>query len=99
MAGPSLDTLPISQASAERALTAYRLSCPRRSMRAPMRAGSRGAPTGPIALRRRASWPARDARSFFVRYFETVQIADGKAFATGYYEPEIAGSRERRAGL
>ncbi len=32
------------------------------------------------------------------RYFETVQVGDGKAFATGYYEPEIAGSRERRPG-
>jgi membrane-bound lytic murein transglycosylase A len=25
-------------------------------------------------------------------------IGDGRAFATGYYEPEIAGSRDRRAG-
>ena len=27
-----------------------------------------------------------------------MQIGDGKAFATGYYEPEIHGSRERRPG-
>ncbi|MBX4389226.1 MltA domain-containing protein, partial [Mycobacterium tuberculosis] len=40
----------------------------------------------------------RDAATFFARHFETVQVADGKAFATGYYEPEIAGSRTRRPG-
>lgn len=40
----------------------------------------------------------RDAIDFFARYFEAVQVGDGKAFATGYYEPEIAGSRTRQAG-
>ncbi|HEY5711329.1 MAG TPA: murein transglycosylase A, partial [Allosphingosinicella sp.] len=29
---------------------------------------------------------------------ELVQVGDGAAFTTGYYEPEIAGSRERRPG-
>lgn len=38
------------------------------------------------------------ARAFFREYFEAVQVGDGKAFATGYYEPEIAGSRDRRPG-
>ena len=27
-----------------------------------------------------------------------MQIGDGKAFATGYYEPEIAGVRRRQPG-
>jgi membrane-bound lytic murein transglycosylase A len=36
--------------------------------------------------------------AFFRDYFEPVQVGDGAAFATGYYEPEILGSRERRPG-
>jgi membrane-bound lytic murein transglycosylase A len=39
-----------------------------------------------------------DAREFFTRHFETVRVADGTAFATGYFEPEIEGSRVPRAG-
>lgn len=42
-----------------------------------------------------ASWPDSSAADFFARTFEAVQVGDGKAFATGYYEPEIAGSRVR----
>jgi membrane-bound lytic murein transglycosylase A len=36
--------------------------------------------------------------AFFRDYFEPVRVGDGAAFVTGYYEPEIAGSRERRPG-
>jgi membrane-bound lytic murein transglycosylase A len=36
--------------------------------------------------------------AFFRDHFEPVQVGDGAAFVTGYYEPEIAGSRERRPG-
>lgn len=35
---------------------------------------------------------------FFDRHFETVQVGDGAAFATGYYEPEIRGCRTQRPG-
>ena len=42
-----------------------------------------------------ASWPLDSAADFFARYFEAVQVGDGKAFATGYFEPEIAASRAR----
>ncbi len=42
-----------------------------------------------------ASWPQDSAADFFARYFEAVQVGDGKAFATGYFEPEIAASRAR----
>ena len=40
-----------------------------------------------------------DAARFFDRYFETARVGDGSAFATGYYEPEIAGSAHAIAGL
>ena len=33
------------------------------------------------------------AGAFFRDRFDWVQVADGKAFATGYYEPTIQGSR------
>ena len=36
---------------------------------------------------------------FFRDRFDWVRVGDGKAFATGYYEPEIAGSRSPGAGL
>jgi len=45
-----------------------------------------------------SSWPDTSASEFFSRYFEAVQIGEGKAFVTGYYEPEIHGARTRRAG-
>ncbi|HEV2567584.1 murein transglycosylase A [Sphingomonas sp.] len=40
-----------------------------------------------------------DARSFFTSAFETAQVGDGAAMVTGYYEPEIAASREPQPGL
>ena len=39
------------------------------------------------------------AAGFFYHRFDWVQVGDGKAFATGYYEPEIAGSPVPLAGL
>jgi membrane-bound lytic murein transglycosylase A len=45
------------------------------------------------------NWPRARARAFFAEQFAVVQVGDGRAFATGYFEPEIAGSRTRRAGF
>ncbi len=45
-----------------------------------------------------ATWPVSDARRFFTRHFETARVGDGAAFATGYFEPEIRGSRARAPG-
>ena len=42
-----------------------------------------------------ATWPAAAAPGFFGRFFESVRIGDGKAYATGYYEPEVEGSRRK----
>jgi membrane-bound lytic murein transglycosylase A len=98
VAGPALDILPITQEGAERGLTAYRLSCSALQRRTTDSTGLTQGADWAESCRAAGNWPARDARQFFVRYFETVQIGDGKAFATGYYEPEIHGCRERRAG-
>jgi len=39
------------------------------------------------------------ASAFFRDNFEWVRVGAGQAFATGYYEPEIAGSRARAPGF
>jgi membrane-bound lytic murein transglycosylase A len=38
------------------------------------------------------------APGFFYYNFDWVKVGDGRAFATGYYEPEIAGSRTPQPG-
>lgn len=40
-----------------------------------------------------ASLDPRFAPGFFYHRFDWARIGDGRAFATGYYEPEVAGSR------
>jgi membrane-bound lytic murein transglycosylase len=43
-------------------------------------------------------WPTEDAANFFNTYFGTATIGSGATFVTGYYEPEIAGSRQHLPG-
>jgi membrane-bound lytic murein transglycosylase A len=43
--------------------------------------------------------PAGSAAVFFRDRFEWVRVGEGKAFATGYYEPEIAGTRAHVTGF
>ena len=95
-AGPSLRTLPISADQAARAVAAFRLSCPSLMRRADSSGLTRGTDWQPACAA--AADFKGDARGFFAQWFEVVQVGDGKAFATGYYEPEIAGSRDHRAG-
>ncbi len=45
-----------------------------------------------------AASQASDARRFFEDAFETVRVGTGSAFATGYYEPEIAALRSPLSG-
>lgn len=97
VAGPPVATLPLTEESAARALAAFRISCPSLVRRA-----------DPTGLTRGADWQgacdaargvgAGQARTFFAQWFETAQVGDGKAFATGYYEPEIHGARTRQPG-
>lgn len=95
--GPEVADLPITMAAAARALGAFKLSCVALGRRTDASGLTRGADWQPACEAARTTQD-RDASSFFARYFETVQVADGKAFATGYYEPEIHGSRTRRPG-
>jgi membrane-bound lytic murein transglycosylase A len=97
VAGPSVVSLRIPRDAASRALGAFRTSCPSLVRRTDTTGLTRGA-DWTLACDAARATSDRDATMFFERYFETAQIGDGKAFATGYYEPEIAGSRHRQRG-
>ncbi len=97
VAGPAISTLGIGRDRAASALAAFRLSC-RELMRRTDQSGlTRGADWGPACAAAQSA-SDRDAQNFFASNFETLQVGDGKAFATGYYIPTIQGSRERRKG-
>lgn len=95
--GPSIDTLPITEAQAEAARQAFLTSCPGLMRRTDVSGLTRGLDWQAACDAARAA-PRGGARDFFLTNFETVQVGDGRAFATGYYEPEIAASRDRRPG-
>ncbi len=97
IAGPPIYTLPIDEPAAARALVAFRASCASLQRRPDTSGLTRGTDWAP-ACTAAATVRSGEARAFFAQYFEAVQVGDGKAFATGYYEPEIRGSRDRRSG-
>jgi membrane-bound lytic murein transglycosylase A len=87
----------LDEVSAARALTAFRTSCPvltRRTDQSQLSYASDWVQTCSDA----ALVPVGGAGAFFRDHFDWVQVGDGKAFATGYYEPEIEGSREPLPG-
>lgn len=96
--GPPVESLAPRPDDARGALASFVESCPRLVSRADTSGLTRGDDWRP-ACDAAAAWPQAEAARFFATYFETVQVADGAAFATGYYEPEIAGSRTRRPGF
>jgi membrane-bound lytic murein transglycosylase A len=93
-AGPDIASLPVTTDQAQRALAAFRLSCPSLQRRTDLSGLTQGSDWAPACL---AAATATDAKAFFATQFETVRVGTGQAFATGYYEPEIAGSRTRDA--
>ncbi|MFM9978782.1 MAG: murein transglycosylase A [Sphingomonadaceae bacterium] len=98
IAGTDIATLPIDGAAAARGLAAFRLSCPallRRTDRSGLSVPTDWQPTCDAAK----SVADDDALAFFRTQFETVQVGAGTAFATGYYEPEITGSRVAGPGF
>jgi len=95
--GPSLAALSVSDADARGALASFIESCPRLLARDDASGLTRREDWRGPCERARAASLVR-ARAFFAEEFTPVQVGDGKAFATGYFEPEIAGSRTRRPG-
>ena len=96
MRGPAVATLPLTRDDAAEALAAFRTSCNSLIRRQDASGLTRGADWQPACGA--AATGASDPIGFFARWFEAVQVGDGRAFATGYFIPEIAGSRERREG-
>ena len=82
---------------AERALRAFRTSCPV-LMRRQDQSGLAQAQDWAALCAEASSLAPEQAASFFRDRFEWVRVGDGKAFATGYYEPEIEGSRVQLPG-
>jgi membrane-bound lytic murein transglycosylase A len=95
--GEPIGTGDIAPEAARRALVAFRLSCPLLVKRRDQSGLTRPA-DWETACAAAPQWPDGEAGRFFAEWFEPVRIADGRAFATGYYEPEIAGSRNRQPG-
>jgi membrane-bound lytic murein transglycosylase A len=97
-AGPDVLTLGLTPASATPALLSFRESCPRLTARTDNSGLTQPADWKP-ACDAAATWPNGDAARFFTENFETAVVGEGQAFVTGYYEPEIAGSRYHQAGF
>lgn len=96
-AGPSVASLRLGAQDARGALASFVESCPRLVSRTDNSKLTTGADWRTVCDRARA-WPAADAVRFFESEFETARVGDGKTFITGYFEPEIAGSRIRQPG-
>lgn len=97
VAGPAISALGISADNARAALTAFRTSC--RSLVKRTDASGLTSPQDWASACAAATVTAdKDAQAFFTEYFESAVIGDGRSFATGYYEPEILGSRTRQPG-
>lgn len=95
-AGPDIASLNLSQSKATSALDSFRTSCSSLVRREDNSGLTNGA-DWQLSCDAAQSWPANDAARFFTSYFETVQVGDGTAFATGYFEPQIRGSRVRNS--
>lgn len=97
VAGPDFSPLGVTAEQATAALAAFRISCPSVQRRTDTSGLTQGA-DWTESCNAAKNWQDSDASAFFTRYFGTVQVGAGTAFVTGYYEPEIAGSRTKRPG-
>jgi membrane-bound lytic murein transglycosylase A len=95
--GPAVASLPVAPAAAANALAAFRISCPALLRRIDASRLTQPGDWAP-ACAAAPNWADSDALGFFAAYFEAVEVHGGTAFATGYYEPEIAGSRTAAPG-
>jgi len=96
-AGPPVERLGLASGDARLALASFQESCPRLLRRGDSSGLTRNADWLP-ACDAAKGWSG-DARRFFTAHFETARVSNGTAFATGYFEPEIAGAVQRRPGF
>ena len=85
----------LNSTEAQRALQAFRTSCPVLIRRQDQSGLTSPSDWQPLCIEARN---VTDATAFFRDRFDWVRVGNGEAFATGYYEPEIRGSRVRQAG-
>ncbi len=97
-AGVALDQPKVLRSEeAIRALNAFRLSCPVVTRRQDQSQLTQGNDWRGVCAEAASLQPAY-APGFFYYRFDWLRVFDGKAFATGYYEPEIEGSRVQLPG-
>ena len=93
LSGPAI----LDEADAEQALAAFRLSC-----RSVVKRTDKSGLTNPadwLGVCSQAAYVQPGAAAaFFQSAFDWVRVGDGKAFATGYFEPEIAASPVQAPG-
>jgi membrane-bound lytic murein transglycosylase A len=87
----------LNEAASQRALEAFRLSCRSLQTRQDKTTLTAGSDWAQVCAEAGTLAPGMAAQ-FFRDRFDWVVVGDGKAFATGYYEPETAGSRVRMPG-
>ena len=82
---------------ATRALAAFRTSCPVIVRRTDASGLTQGEDWRAVCAEA-ATLAPEHAAGFFFHRFDWVRVWDGRAFATGYYEPELEGSRVAQPG-
>jgi membrane-bound lytic murein transglycosylase A len=82
---------------AARALAAFRTSCPAVVSRTDASGLTQASDWRPLCAQAATLDPSF-APGFFYYGFDWVKVGDGRAFMTGYYEPEIEGSRTPQPG-
>ena len=97
-AGPAYAASSFRADDAAAALASFRESCPV-LLRREDRSGLTRTSDWSAPCANAAAWPDGDAAGFFASQFEAVRVGDGNAFVTGYFEPQIAGSRDPRPGF
>jgi membrane-bound lytic murein transglycosylase A len=95
--GPQIENLGIAPQKANAAMAAFKTSCPGLVKREDLSGLTQGSDWA-AACEAVKTWSG-DGLSFFNGFMEAVQVGDGKAFATGYYEPEILASRTKKPGF
>lgn len=94
--GPQIGALKVDAEKTDAAMAAFRTSCPG-LLRRDDASGLTQKEDWQAACDAVKSWTG-DGQSFFATYMDAVQVGEGKAHATGYYEPEIRGSRVKAPG-
>jgi membrane-bound lytic murein transglycosylase A len=94
--GPPISALDLTPEQATPALQAFKSSCRSLLKRKDVSGLTQPGSWAPACAA--AAAPDVDPVLFFQSQFETALVGSGALFATGYYEPEIEGSRTREPG-